>query len=66
MDGSTWTELDRHTNDQTTNSSHQIGTFSISKDFKCQFVRLRQTGVNARGGHSLTLYAMEIFGDLIA
>jgi glutathione peroxidase-family protein len=65
MDGSTWTELDRHTNDQTANSNHQIGTFCISNDFECQFVRFRQTGVNAGGNHSLILYAMEIFGDLI-
>jgi hypothetical protein len=65
MNGSTWTELDRHTNDQTTNSNHQIGTFSISNNSECQFVRLRQTGVNARGDHYLALSAMEIFGDLI-
>jgi hypothetical protein len=65
MDGSTWTELDRRTNDQTTNSSHQIGTFSISTNLECKFVRFRQTDVNAGRTHSLILYAMEIFGDLI-
>jgi hypothetical protein len=65
LDGSTWTELDRHTNDQTTNSNHPIGIFSISSHFECQFVRLRQTGVTVGGTHSLILYAMEIFGDLI-
>jgi hypothetical protein len=65
MDGSTWTELDRHTNDQTTNSSHRIGTFSVSSEFECQFLRLRQTGVSAYREHYLIRYAMEIFGDLI-
>jgi hypothetical protein len=65
IDGSTWIELDHHTDDQTTNSSHPIGTFSISKHFEFQIVRLRQTGVNANGNHHLILYAMEIFGYLI-
>jgi hypothetical protein len=65
IDGSTWTELDRHTDDQTMNSNHRIGTFSISNDCEYQFVRLRQTGVNANGYHHLLLFAMEIFGDLI-
>jgi hypothetical protein len=64
-DGSRWTELDRHSDDQTTNSNHPIGTFSISSACEYQFLRLRQTGLNANGGHQLFLYAMEIFGDLI-
>jgi hypothetical protein len=65
INGSNWTELDRHTDDQTTNWNHPIGTFSISNRCECQFVRLRQTGANARGAHYLVLHAMEIFGDLI-
>jgi hypothetical protein len=65
MDGSTWTELDSHTNDGSTNSNHPIGTFSISNHFEFRFVRLRQTGVCAQGNDYLILFAMEIFGDLI-
>jgi hypothetical protein len=65
IDGSTWTELDRHTDDQTTNSSHPIGTFSVSNRCEFQFVRLPQPGVNPYGNHSLDLSAMEIFGDVI-
>jgi hypothetical protein len=65
IDGSVWTELDRHTDDQTTNSSHPIGIFSVSNPCECQFVRLRQTSVSACGHHYLALHAMEIFGDLI-
>jgi hypothetical protein len=65
IDGSIWTELDRHANDQTTNSNHPIGIFSISNPCECQFVRLRQTGVDTSEWHNLTLHAMEIFGDLI-
>jgi hypothetical protein len=65
IDGSNWTELDRHTDDQTTNSNHPIGIFSVSNRCECQFVRLRQTGVSACGHHYLILHAMEIFGDLI-
>jgi hypothetical protein len=48
IDGSTWTELDCHSNDQTTNSNHPIGAFSISSDCKYQCLRLGQTGVNAQ------------------
>jgi hypothetical protein len=65
MDGSAWIELDRHTDDETTNSNHPIGTFSISRHCRCQFVRLRQTGVCAQRNHCLVLYGMEVFGDLI-
>jgi hypothetical protein len=65
IDGSTWTELNHHTNDQTTNSNVPIGTVSVSQHFKCQFVRLRQTCVNANGNHYLILFAVEFFGDLI-
>jgi hypothetical protein len=65
IDSSRWTELDRQTDDQTTNSNHPIGTFSVSNPCECQFVRLRQTGVSACGCHWLILFAMEIFGDLI-
>jgi hypothetical protein len=65
IDGSIWTELDRRTDDQSTNSNHPIGTFSISNPCECQFVRLRQTGVSACGYHYLILHAMEIFGDLV-
>jgi hypothetical protein len=65
MDGPTWTELDGHINDQTTNSNHPIRTFSVSNHFSFRYLRLRQTGVNAQGSHYFVLYAMEIFGDLI-
>jgi hypothetical protein len=30
LDGSTWTELDGHTDDQTMNSNHPIGIFTVS------------------------------------
>jgi hypothetical protein len=65
MDGSTWTELDRHTDDESTNSNHPIGTFSISKGCESRFLRLRQTGISAYGQHYLILFGLEIFGDLI-
>jgi hypothetical protein len=65
MDGSTWTELDGHTNDQSTNSNHPIGTFPASNHFAFRYLRLRELDVNAGGQHWLILFAMEIFGDLI-
>jgi hypothetical protein len=64
IDGSIWAELDRRRDEQTANSNHRIGTFSISNRSECQFVRLRQTGVNVSGRHCFILYAMEIFGHL--
>jgi hypothetical protein len=36
MDGSIWTELDRHIDNQTTSSNHLIDTFSVSNHFECQ------------------------------
>jgi hypothetical protein len=64
-DGSSWTILDEQKNNSTTNSSHPIGTFSVSRSAECRFIRLRQTGKNARGSDHLILFAFEIFGQLI-
>jgi hypothetical protein len=65
LEGSKWDEIDRHTNDATTNTQHPIGTFNISKSILYRYIRLRQTGKNAHGTDHLIIYAFEIFGRLI-
>jgi hypothetical protein len=64
MDGSKWTELDQRNNNATTNDEHPIGTFTVSNVYECRFIRLRQTGKNARGDDYFLLFAFEIFGYL--
>jgi hypothetical protein len=46
-------------------SAHPIGIFTVSQSDKSRFIRLRQTGKNARGDDYLILYAFELFGQLI-
>jgi hypothetical protein len=58
-------EVDRPTNNATTNQEHPIGTFKISTSIAYRYIRLRQTGKNVGGDHFLILYAFEIFGGLI-
>jgi hypothetical protein len=65
LEGSTWNEIDRHTNDATTNNEHPIGTFKISNSIAYRYIRLRQTGKTANGSDSLILHGFEIFGKLI-
>jgi hypothetical protein len=65
LDGSQWSELDRHEDDTTTNDQHRIGTFRVSDSQECRFIRIQQTGKNSGGQDYLVLYAFEIFGRLI-
>jgi hypothetical protein len=65
LDGSSWSLLDEQKDNSTTNSSHPIGTFSLSQSSAFRFLRLRQTGKNTQGNDYLVLFAFEIFGDLI-
>jgi hypothetical protein len=65
-DNLNWSCLDQR-HDSTTNDGHPIGTFSVSKENECEyrFIRLFQTGKCARNDDFLSLYAFEVFGDLI-
>jgi hypothetical protein len=60
-----WTQLDHRENDQTTGANHPIATFPVSSSGEYRFIRLRQTGKNARGNDYLILFAFEVFGDLV-
>jgi hypothetical protein len=65
VDGSSWVCLDDQKDNSTTNSGHPIGTFAVSVRSEWRFLRLRQTGKNANRNDNLTLFAFEIFGQLI-
>jgi hypothetical protein len=65
LEGSTWDEIDRHTNDATTNKEHPIGTFRISNSIAYRYIRLRQTGKNVQRSDHLMLFGFEIFGRLM-
>jgi hypothetical protein len=65
LDNSTWVLLDDQKGNTTMDASHPIGTFAVAQSSDCRFVRLRQTGKNAKGDDYLLLYAFEIFGQLI-
>jgi hypothetical protein len=65
LDGSKWFVLDRRENNDEMTSSHPIGIFTVSQSDESRFIRLRQLGKNAGGNDHLTLYAFELFGQLI-
>jgi hypothetical protein len=65
LDGSLWIVLDQQKNNSTIDLSHPIGTFSVPHPVECRFIRLRQTGKNASQNDYVTLFAFEIFGQLI-
>jgi hypothetical protein len=64
MDGSSWTELARETNNCDLNGSLMIHSFSISKSIECRFIRLRQTGKNHANNNVLIFYHFDVFGTL--
>jgi hypothetical protein len=64
-DGSSWTVLDSQKDNSLMNLSHPIGTFAVSQSTDWRFLRLRQTGKNAKGDHYLVITAFELFGQLI-
>jgi hypothetical protein len=65
IDGSSWTELDRRTNNDDLNGANLIQAFSISKSIEYRFIRLRQTGKNHEGNDMLAFYHFEAFGFLV-
>jgi hypothetical protein len=63
-DAKTWAELDRRAI-SLLNGPNRYQTFPCSKRGSlCRFVRLRQTGMNARGDTILALTNFEVFGLL--
>jgi hypothetical protein len=67
LDGKSWTEIDRQTNNQDFKDRHLIPTasFAVSNPAECRFIRLTQTGENPEHKNDyLYLSAVEFFGTL--
>jgi hypothetical protein len=64
-DGGEWTQLDRQTKRFALNDAAALATFPVGHSEQVRFVRLRQTGENHAGGHSLLISAFEIYGYLV-
>jgi hypothetical protein len=60
-----WTVIDRRENNDSLNEKNAIGTFTIAHSVNCRYIRLRQTGKNHYGSHSLIISSFEFFGSLI-
>jgi transposase len=64
LDGMTWTEIDRQTNDQNFQDHLSQASFPVSSPTECRFIRLSQPGKNRGGYACLHLAAVEFFGTL--
>ena len=62
-----WTEMDRHNNNEDLNGSRVTVNFktSLVRSQWIRFFRFRQTGENHGGGNELILSSLEIFGKLL-
>jgi hypothetical protein len=64
LDGTSWTEIDRQTDNQEFRGKWNRASFAISKPGECRFIRLAQTGKNHDGTNVLFLGGVEFFGTL--
>jgi hypothetical protein len=65
VDGSSWREIDRQTDNQDFKVDWNTASFSVSNPAGFRFIRLTQTGKNHTGDDDLTLAGVEFFGTLI-
>jgi hypothetical protein len=63
LDGRSWTEIDRQTDNQDFNHTH-TGSFAVSNPVEFRFIRLTQTDTDHNGRDTLTLCVAEFFGTL--
>jgi hypothetical protein len=63
LDGESWAEIDRKTNNQDFKDVCNTPAFAVSKPAECRFIRLSQTD-NHLGNDWLVLLAVEFFGTL--
>jgi hypothetical protein len=69
LDGTSWTEIDRQTDNQHVYQSPRSGarmliSFPVSNVMECRFIRLTQTGTDRWASNVLTLFGVEFFGTL--
>jgi hypothetical protein len=65
IDGQSWIELDRRENTTGLIGLGANVTFSISKLFEIQMIRVRQLDTNTSGDHWFCINAIEIFGIIL-
>jgi hypothetical protein len=65
MDGTAWAEIDWRPNYDDFWTSPDIGTFRVSTEVPCRFIRLTQTAPNRRGSNHLSFWSLEVFGTLL-
>jgi hypothetical protein len=63
LDGETWTELDRKTDDSQITRRLMIVDFKVSNPEKVRMIRFRQTDRNHLNSYYLALTAVEFYGD---
>jgi hypothetical protein len=68
LDGSNWKEMDRETGNQEFSCPGYLGyplaSFHIPNPKQCRFIRLTQTEKNHDGDDSLSMCAVEFFGNV--
>jgi hypothetical protein len=64
IDGTSWTEIDRHENNNDLNNRLALKTFAVSNVARFQMIQLRQIGLNHGSNNLLYFTAFEIFGSL--
>jgi hypothetical protein len=65
LDGVTWTEIDRKTDNTDLKDTPYIASFAVENSAESRFVRLTQTGKNHQGKDWLGMVAFEFFGTLL-
>jgi hypothetical protein len=65
VDGSSWTEFDRQTDNQDFKDGEQTASFAVSNAADFRFIRLTQTDRNHQRADDLHLAAVEFFGTLV-
>jgi hypothetical protein len=65
IDGTSWIELDKRTNDGQLNGRNLIATFTLNQSESIRLLRLRQTGTNHYGSNHIWFSSFEVFGTLI-
>jgi hypothetical protein len=64
LDGSSWTEIDRQTDNRNCEFMWNAASFAVSKPAEFRFIRLTQTDNNYVRSDNLFLRAVEFFGTL--
>jgi hypothetical protein len=59
-DGKSWTEVHQNESNSDLNGESQVGTYSVNRELRGQFIRLRQTGTTHANADYLVTSGFEI------